>query len=224
MSPFPPPLFGTNASSGPSYGPELPSSSGSGYGGLAGVGNMLMIFGAAQSAIGAFYGVKSAQYEARSKASSLEFEATLANLNARNAETNAQYALEAGQRAAGRVSLEYAQVKGNSLAEQAAHGLQVGVGSSAEILASADYAKQSDMLTIDANAVRNANLYRREAVNQNNAAMLDRVSARNLRSGAKAMNPWLAGASSLLGSAGPVASSWAAGQRQQMIVSSLQSR
>lgn len=167
------------------------------------------IGGIAVQAAGAYYAAKSQQYQLRSQALDLEFQATIAGLNARAAEGDAQSALEAGKREAGRIGLQYRQVKEAARTRTAAGGIQAGVGSAAEEQASIAYAKEADQITISSNAVRAANASRMAAVGQRNNQRMAMVGARNARRAAGSISPWLAAGSSLIGGAGDVSSRWA---------------
>ncbi len=175
---------------------------------LGDTGLGLQAAGAVTSAIGAFYSVKAAQYQAKSAALSLEFQQQMAYINARAAERDAQRALLAGQREAGRVGLAYKQLKGSTVARQAAAGIQGGVGSAGEITASIDLAKETDQLTITRNSVREANAHRTGRVNALNRGSMAGVSAKNLRATSGAMSAGVSGLTTLVGGAGQVASSW----------------
>lgn len=150
--------------------------------------------GMANSAIGTYY-------SAQSKASSLNFQADMANLNSQMAEKQAQNALFQGERQAGQVSMKYGHVKSSQRAAMAANGVDLGTGSAAEVQASTDIAKEIDMNTIAANATRSAWGFRTQAVNYNNEALIGRATAGSI-------SPFGYGFSSLLGSAGNVASAW----------------
>lgn len=160
---------------------------------------MLPAAGAAFDAINAFYSTKSAQAQAESGALNAEMEASLANVNARAAEADAGLALEAGRRAAAFTGLRYGQEKAGARVSAAARGVQ-GSGSTAEALASIEFAKQADMWAIDTNASREANAARTRAVDQRNRALLARTSANNLRRMRGAMDPLRNAGASLLGS------------------------
>jgi hypothetical protein len=174
---------------------------------LGNVGTGLQVAGAVSSAIGAFYSVKSAQYQAKSQALSLEFQQSLSYINARAAERDAQQSLLAGQYEAGRAGLQYRQAVEASRTRQAAGGIQGGVGSAGEVTASIELAKQMDQIAITRNSVRAANAARTGRVSELNRAQMAGVSAENLRTTAGALNPGLAGATSLIGGAGRVARS-----------------
>ena len=83
----------------------------------------------------------------------------------------------------------------------AANGIDLSTGTAAEIQTSTDIMKDIDVNTLTLNAIQSAWGYRTQAVNyQSEAAMK--------RSAAKGINPGQAAFTSLLGSAGSVASSW----------------
>lgn len=131
----------------------------------------------------------------------LNTQATLAESNARIAEMGAQSALLRGQKQAGALTLKAGQLKSRQRASMAANGIDLGVGNAAEIQASTDIMAEIDKNTIEANAVYEAFGYRSNAVNYQNDALMRRASA-------SAISPFGAAASTLLGSAGSVASAW----------------
>lgn len=188
-------------------GPGGPSSL-LGVGGLqslGGVGAVMAVAGVAMSAIGSYYSAVSQRYAARSQALDLEFQGTMADLNARAAELEAQGLLEAGQLEKARVTQQYGALGSAVRVRQAAAGLQAGVGSAAEVQVSIEAAKEIDALTIERNAVRAAGVSRMRAVDFRNRALLARTSARSVRQMAGTISPGLAAFTSLLGGAGQVA-------------------
>mgnify|MGYP003132139393 CR=1 FL=1 len=190
----------------------------SGYSGLANANSLAMgmqVAGVLTSAIGAFYSIKSAQYQAKSQAMNLEFQATMADMNARAAENDAQNILRAGQQQAGQVGLQYRQLKSATRARRGGAGIQSGVGSAAEIDASIDYAKETDIISINMNTVRAAKGRRMQGVGMQTQASMGRLSASNMLASARSMNPGLAGFTSLLGGATGVASTWAQSRRDE---------
>lgn len=150
--------------------------------------------GAASSAVGAYYG-------AQSQKQSLELQGNLADINARMSESTAQQTLLTGQREEQKSRIATANLKGTQRASLAANGVDLGEGSAAQILTSTDVMGEIDANTIQANAVRSAWGYRTQAVNQSNQALMSRASA-------DAINPGQSAVTSLLGSAGSVASNW----------------
>jgi len=157
--------------------------------------------------------------------------------NARTAEAAAANALEIGQDQVAALTLKAGQLKGAQRVALAANGIAINEGSAREVQASTDVLKQADMDTLTANAARSAWGYRTQAANDRTAADWQALNyqnnaaneARNLDQGAqmqgitaasyersagsqlataRAISPNLAAATSLLGSAGSVASSW----------------
>ena len=160
-----------------------------GYGGL-----FLNIGGALSGAIGSFYSAKVAKIN-------LEGQAFLADTNARIAELGAQSVLNQGQQEIGRLTMQAGKVKSAQRVALAANGVDLGEGNAAELQASTDIMKEIDRNTVEANAVRSAWGYRTQAVNSQNDAMVKRSTADTI-------SPFGTAATSLLGSAGNVATSW----------------
>ena len=179
---------------------------GGGGGGLQGFSNIMAVAGVGVSAIGAFFAASSARYAGRSRALNLEYEASLAGINAELADLAEASAIRAGRGEFARVTEQFGRLRSSARVEQAASGLQAGVGSSAEVLASIEVVKARETSTISMNTVRAANAARLRAIDLRNRALLNRVSAFNIRQQANNISPFLAGATSLVGSAGPVAS------------------
>lgn len=150
--------------------------------------------GGIMAAFGAFAG-------AQGQSSSLRAQADIAGINATTAERTAQSALFAGQQQEQRSMLATSNLKGQQQASFAANGIDLGEGSANRTLTSTDVLGKIDANTIAANAVRSAWGYRTQAVNFQNEALQKRASADSI-------SPWMAGASSLMNSAGSVASNW----------------
>lgn len=160
-----------------------------------GVGSLLLQFGGmASSAIGSYY-------SSATQKINLETQAYLAETNAKIAEIGAQSALYQGQQQVGALTMKAGQLKSKQRASMAANGIDLGVGNAAEIQASTDIMSQTDANTLEANAVRNAWERRTQAVNYQNEALTSRATASGVSPGGSMF-------SSLLGSAGSVASSW----------------
>lgn len=181
-------LMGLDASAPPVAQPAT-----SGFN-LGSVGAGLQAMGALTGAIGSFY-------SAKTQASALRFQSDMASINARIAELGAQSALNRGQKQIGSLTLRAGQLKGSQRAAMAANGIDLGTGSAAETLASTDFMKESDALTINMNSVMDAIGYRTQGVNAGNQALMARATA-------DAIGPFGAMTSSLMGSAGSVAGSW----------------
>jgi len=206
-SPYP--THGSNQS--PTYGAKT-SGGGSAGGGnsgsaLAGFGMVMSIGGMVVSAIGSYYGAKSAKLQARSQAMSLEFDGTMADLNARAAEQDAQAILRAGQYDAARMSAEAGAAIAEGRVAQAAGGLQAGVGSAAETAVSAEMVKRIDAMTINLNATRQANAARTRATDFRNRGLLSRTAAASVRRMGASISPAAAVTGSLVGGAGSAGTS-----------------
>lgn len=180
---------------------------------LSSFGIWTSIAGAGLAAVGNFYAVKSQQNALKSEALSAEFAQSMSAINARNAELDAQAITEAGVREQSRISQAYGQAKGAARSTMAGRGIQAGRGSAAEVQASIEYAKKTDMFTANSNAVRAANAARTQAVNERNQSLLAGVSAANLRSSASSLDPYAAVAGSLLGSGSSIAQQYLARSR-----------
>ncbi len=157
--------------------------------------------GVAAQATGAGLKAIGAYGSAVSQKSSLNYQASVDDLNAAQSEKTAESVLAQGNQQVQSSELRTADLKSEQRAGLAANGVDLGVGSAANILTSTDVMGKIDANTIAANAVQSAWGYRTQATNQANDALIKRA-------GAKSINPTMAAASSLLGSAGPVASSW----------------
>lgn len=150
--------------------------------------------GAVSSALGAYAAVQGQK-------SALKTRAVLADINATTAERSAQAALQAGQHEEQRSMLATANLKSTQQASFAANGVDLGEGSAARTLTSTDVMGAIDKNTIAANAVRQAWGYRTQAVNSTIEGTMD-------RSAAGALSPGMGATTSLLNSAGGVASNW----------------
>ena len=183
--------------------------------GVGQAGNVLAIAGAATSVVGAYYQVDAVRYQAKSQAIDLELQKTLANINARAAELDAQQQIRASHQAAGRSDLQYKQIQASVRVAQARGGVQAGVGSAKEVQASITYAKEADRIAITANGVRAANNSRLRAAGLRNQAIAAGTAASNARIGGNLAQPWMASLQTILGSGAQVGKAWVAGQRSQ---------
>lgn len=154
----------------------------------------LQVAGMVSSTLGAYY-------SAQSQKDALEFQAEMSDFNARIYERAAQSELMKGQREEQNARLKTAHLKSAQRVALAANGVDLGVGSAANILTSTDVMGEIDANTIAANAVRSAWGYRTQATN----ASIDGIMK---RSSASSISPGMAAATSLLGSATGVAKSW----------------
>lgn len=161
---------------------------------MATVSTVASIAGLGMSAIGAYN-------QSKASKAAYEYQAAVANNNATMAEYKARDAITRGQSAEVAQRMRTAGLKGTQRANLAARGLDLGEGSALDILAGTDYMGEADALTIRDNASREAWGYR------NNAASSS-ADAGMYGSRASAESPGTAAATSLLTSAGTVASGW----------------
>lgn len=154
----------------------------------------MQIGGLLTSGIGAYSSIQSQR-------SMLDTQAAIADANARISEIGAQSALSAGQQQVASLTMRAGALKSGQRAQMAANGIDLGVGSAAEVLASTDIMKEIDANTTTANATRAAWGFRTQATSAQIDALTKRASAGS-------MNPALAAGTSLLGGAGGVAEKW----------------
>lgn len=172
------------------------------------LGMVSSIFGAINSAIGSFYAAKSAQYQQKSVAASYQFQSDMDAINASNAEKDAQWILEAGQKEAMQYTLRAGQEKATTANQTAARGIVGGVGSARDVAASQEIVKDIDLMTINSNASRRAWAERTRATAYENRSLLNRVSGQNAMLSANSISPWGSATTSLLGSASQISSQW----------------
>jgi hypothetical protein len=172
------------------------------------LGLMTAVFGGITTAIGGFYAAKTAQNQLKSQSMSFQFRSDMDAINARGAEKDAQYILEAGKSDVQRYTMRAGQDKATQTARTAAHGVALGVGSAKEVAASQDVVKDIDVMTINSNSVRSAFAARTQSANYRNESLLDNLSSRNMRLSGRTISPIGNGLTSLLGSATTIASQW----------------
>jgi hypothetical protein len=128
-------------------------------------------------------------------------QAQVAENNAQIAQWQADDALARGAKAATATRVKTLQLEGDQRAALAANGVDLTVGSAADILRDSDYFGKIDANTVTDNAAREAWGHRMQGANFKGDAL-------NLRNRADVESPWAAAGTSLLGSANRVASGW----------------
>lgn len=161
---------------------------------IGAMGGMFQLGGALSSMIGSFF-------QADMTKSNLKFQADMSRINAQIDEIAAENELLKGQREIGAQTMQAGQLKSSQRAAMAANGIDLGVGSAAEIQASTDLMKEIDKNTLQSNALKSAWGYRMQGTNAKNNALMAEASASGI-------SPVGAAFSSLLTSAGSIASSW----------------
>jgi len=196
---------------------DVPNQSYSGFTqSLGTLSQVAAVAGVATAAIGAYYGAEAARDQAKSQALALEFQQTMAHINARAAEFDAQQILRESARQAGRSGMQYRAIAQAARTRLAAGGIESGVGSAAEVQASIEFSRQADRVSITSSGMRAANNVRMGAVNARNQAIAAGTSAQNIRLGANSINPWMAGTTSLLQGVSGVAQSYARSRRADL--------
>jgi hypothetical protein len=152
------------------------------------------IFGAIGSMAGSYYSAKSAK-------SNLKFQSKMAEINAQIADIGYRNEILKGQRESGRLTLKAGQLKSSQRASLAANGVDLGVGSAAELQASTDIVKEMDALTIQANTLRSAWSFKQEGANFRTAAAIGNANANSISPASSAFG-------SLVTSAPHVAEAW----------------
>jgi hypothetical protein len=109
------------------------------------------------------------------------------------------------------------QQTASTTATMAAHGVRLGVGSTADITASQNIVKDINAYTINANATRAAAQDRTQATNFSNASLMDRTSAANATASANSVSPFSALSTSLMTSASSVAQQWNNSRQTRMM-------
>ena len=186
---------------------------------IANMGLLTSVFGAASSAIGSFYQAKTAQYQAQSQASTLDYKANIDSINARQAEISAQSIEEAGKTQVSQYTMRAAQENSAQQVSTAARGVDLTSGSAVQQRASDALVKDIDTLTISSNATRAAWAQRTQATNYDNDALMARTGAQNMRTTADSISPGFAATTSLLGSASRISSQWTS-QRKYLMAAS----
>lgn len=146
------------------------------------------------SAVGA-YG------SAKSQKSALGFQAQMADMDAQLAERRAQISLEQGAYQAQELERQGARAKGSQRAQMGASGIALGSNTAQAIVNGTDLVTAEDARQARINAVREAFGHRTDATNKRNEGLAARANA-------KGISPGFAAATSLLGSATSMSSSY----------------
>jgi len=146
------------------------------------------------------------RYLARSRALNLEHQRDMAQLNKRMLERQAEHIGRAYNKQIAIRTMKAGQAMSSARASFAARGIQMGVGSTANVFASAELIKEIDRLTMNTNKVRAMNAKRAQAVSTGIRADMLGVSADNLFSTANAINPFLNMSSTFLTGASSIVS------------------
>ena len=178
--------------------------------GALGLGDKLGLGLGISSMLTGFIGDASAanteRYKAKSAALNFEHQRDMAQLNKRMLESQAQHIGRAYNKQIAIRTMKAGQAISSTKASFAARGIQMGVGSTANVFASAELMKEIDRLTMNTNKVRAMNTKRGQAVNLGIKGDMYGMSADNLFSTASTINPFLNMSSTFLTGASSIVS------------------
>ena len=186
----------------------------------AGIG--LMVVGAAQQAMAAYYAAKSQKRQLRFQANELKFQQYMTSVNARRAEMEAMDRLRAGQVQAMQQTLQAGQVKAAQKVGLAASGVEAGSGTIQDILNSTDFMKEVDKATIDSNTARAVGAARMQAGDLRAQGAILGGQAGMLMAARRAISPWPAITTMLVGQAAQGAMMYSQYRREERYYSSIQ--
>ena len=133
--------------------------------------------------------------QARAEKQQLKYQATIDEQNRRIAEYNKEAAIERGDIEEKQRRLEISRDQGTQLAFLASHGVDVGSGSSLDILSDTAFTGELDALTIKDNAMREAFGFEVDAYNKSASASMKRTAADNISPAGEALATFATGAS-----------------------------
>jgi hypothetical protein len=151
--------------------------------------------------LGVMFATSGAVKTAKGQIATLQYQSAVAHNNALLAEYQSQQDLAVGAAQEQAVRSHVGTVFHSQRAAMAANGIDLGVGSATEVLASTMAMGEHDALTVRDNAARKSWADQMQAQNYENQATVDTSTA-------DAISPTTSGISTLLSGAGQVASSW----------------
>ena len=157
--------------------------------------------------IGAGSQANTERYRAKSAALNFEHQRDMMQLNKRMLESQAQHIGRAYNKQIAIRTMKAGRAMASTRASFAARGIQMGVGSTANVFASAELLKEIDRLTMNTNKVKAMNTKRGQAVNMGIKADMAGMSASNLFSTASTISPFMNMSSTFLTGASSIASS-----------------
>jgi hypothetical protein len=135
-----------------------------------------------------------------------DYQSRVATLNAGIDQQNAEYASNQGEIQATQYGEKAAQQRGGIIAAQGASGIQVGSGSSADVIRSQKTLTSMDLTQIRSNAAKTAYDFQVKGAMDTNQATLDTMAGENAEKAGE-----IGAASSILGTVGNVSSKWLQG-------------
>ena len=191
---------------------------------IQGVGLYTAAVGAISSAVGAYYAAESQKIQLKMQAQNAKFSTQMAAINARGAEFSAISATRSGYQQYGRMTMQQGQVKAATKVALNSRGIQGGVGSAREVLASVELIQTLDRLTMSSNIVRQAEAYRTQRQNYLTQSSMDSLTSQNLRKSADTISSGLATSTSLMGGASEISMSWLRSKRFEELLGGVSQR
>jgi len=169
------------------------------------VGGISSIAGTVNSAIAARTQANTAKYNAESAALNYEHQQDMAKVNAGMLEMEAQQVFRAYNRQIQLKGLEAGFKEGKARTSFTSRGIQLGVGSTANVFASNAVMREIDKLTMNSNRIRAANQMRTKGVQSDIRSEMLGVSASNMFATASAVSPFLNMTTTLVSGIGDIA-------------------
>jgi len=210
-------IVGPQSQPGPSFWSQAAE-------GLTIGGQIASVFGAATSAIGTYYNMRSQQNQLKMQAQNAAFQAEMSRINQRAAQFTAEQIGIEGQARSAQYTMRAGQARASAKAGLAARGATLGQGTAREIIASMDVVKEIDRLNINASTVRAQEAARLQAFNLGTQATMQSLTASNLSATAGTIMPGFGAATSLLGSAADIGANWARNQRFEELLEGVSTR
>tara|TARA_R100001440_G_scaffold38741_1_gene58384 strand:+ start:324 stop:896 length:573 start_codon:yes stop_codon:yes gene_type:complete len=163
-----------------------------------GLGGALSIGSTFTNIIAARSAADTERYKLESQGLNYELQSNLADLNADMLTLEAQQVARAYNRQIMTKTLQDGLKKGTARASFAARGIQMGVGSTANVFATSAIMKEIDKLTMNSNKVRAVNQMKTRGVQADIRGDMLGVSASNMFASATTVSPFLNMASTLL--------------------------
>lgn len=160
--------------------------------GATGAGGILSAFGSAAGGI--------------AQKNTYDYQSRVATLNAQIDKQNQEYAYNQGEVQATQYGERAAQQRGGIIAAQGASGIQIGTGSSANVVASQGKITALDLGQIRSNAAKTAYDFDVKSSMDTDQANLDTLAGKNAET-----SGFIGAASSILGSVGSVSNKWLQG-------------
>lgn len=136
---------------------------------------------AVSAAASSVMGIYAAIQQSRAEAAAYNYQSQVAQTNAKIARQNAQTERQAGIEEARRQRMKTLQIIGDQQAGLAANGVEVGYGTSLDIIQGTAEMGELDALMIETEAERKAQNYGVQAWNFGNEAALDQFRAKNAK-------------------------------------------